>query len=64
METEVKIIAELMKVIREIKKTNLQTQKHLLLESHNTNKLYADILHELRRQNAILDDRKIVEVRR
>ena len=62
MEETHQIIHELLKSLEGIKKHSFQVQHSLLLEAEKTNKLYADILHELRRQNSILDDRKIVTV--
>ena len=52
------VIVELVKALTSIKEKNLQIHKKLLIESQATNKIYIQILSELRRQNLILEDLK------
>lgn len=56
METQNKIIHELMDALKRMKHDNLQVHKRLIIESQTSVKLYTQILSELRRQNLILDE--------
>jgi len=44
--------------LHKIRENSFKTQAKLLLEAEKTNKLYADLLHEMRRQNLILEELK------
>jgi len=61
-EPELDIINQLITTLSIYRKTNLEVQKKLILESQETNRIYTDILHELRRQNLILQEHKHIEV--
>jgi len=58
VEPETQTIHVLVKTLNEIRKNGFTVQAKLLLEAEKTNKLYEQILHQLSRQNAILDNLK------
>ena len=64
METESKILAEVIQTMKSIKEDSVNVQAKLLLESQKTNELYTQILHQLSIQNQILRDRKIVTIKK
>jgi len=56
------IIKGLMETIKTIRKTNLETQKSILLEQREMKEIYKQILDQLKAQNNILSGSKIIEV--
>jgi len=58
------IAVETFKILREIKKDNMTTQKKLAKDSHEIFHLYKDILTELKEQNKLLRGSKLIEVRK
>jgi len=58
LEPEMQTIRELVDTLHKIRENGFKTQANLLLEARKQTKLYEQILHQLSRQNAILDDLK------
>ena len=61
VDPETETIRELVKTLHKIREDGFKIQARLLLEAEKTNKLYEQILHQLSRQNAILDNLKVHE---
>jgi len=57
------VIQELTKTLRSIREKSVETQAQLLVEARTNNKLYVDILHELRRMNMFLEDKKSILIK-
>jgi len=56
--TEQEIIKELIDNLKSIRENSFKTQAQLLIEAKKTNSIYEQILHQLSRQNLIMEELK------
>jgi len=56
--TEQEIIKELIDNLKSIRENSFKTQAQLLIEARKTNSIYEQILHQLSRQNLLLEELK------
>ena len=61
---ELTIIKGLTETLSEMRKTNLETQKNILLEIREIKEVYKHVYSELRRQNELLKTRRVIDVKR
>jgi len=59
---ETTIIKGLIETLSTMRKTNLETQKNILLEIREIKEIYKHVYSELRTQNKLLKGSKVVEV--
>jgi len=61
---ELTIIKGLTETLSEMRKTNLVTQKNILLEIREIKEVYKHVYSELHKQNELLKTRRVIDVKK